>query len=95
MHLPIIALTTSAMEGDRKRCVDPGMDGYLTKPIRIRELFAEIERVLCQAVRSNARDVGTRNVEGNQSTASTAALVHSIKRLTLAASSVGLNGLIT
>jgi CheY-like chemotaxis protein len=45
-HLPIIALTASAMEGDRKRCVDSGMDGYVTKPIQVTEMFAEIERVL-------------------------------------------------
>jgi PAS domain S-box-containing protein len=45
-HLPIIALTASAMAGDRKRCVASGMDGYVAKPIRVKELVAEIERVL-------------------------------------------------
>ncbi|CAN5350426.1 hypothetical protein BH10PLA2_BH10PLA2_23230 [soil metagenome] len=51
-HLPIIALTAHVMNGDRERCLEGGMDGYVAKPIAEAELWREIERVCPQALHS-------------------------------------------
>jgi signal transduction histidine kinase/DNA-binding response OmpR family regulator len=45
-RVPIIALTAHAMQGDRRRCLDADMDGYVAKPIKPVELFEVIDRVM-------------------------------------------------
>ena len=44
----IVALTANAMEGDRQRCLDAGMDDYLPKPLRFDDLRAVLERHAAQ-----------------------------------------------
>jgi len=43
-HTPIIAVTAHVMRGDRKRCLEVGMDGYVAKPIRAAVLFDAIAK---------------------------------------------------
>ncbi len=44
--VPIIAMTAHAMTGDKQKCLEAGMNGYVSKPINKNELFAEIEKQL-------------------------------------------------
>ncbi len=45
-RVPIIAMTANAMEGDRERCLDSGMDDYLAKPIVVQQLRDLMDRRL-------------------------------------------------
>ncbi len=43
---PILALTASAMQGDRERAMSAGFTGYITKPIKLSDLRSEVDRLL-------------------------------------------------
>ena len=58
-HIPIVAMTAHAMQGDRERCLDVGMDDYLSKPVRAQELREVLERLFA----SPAEDDRPRDVD--------------------------------
>ncbi len=49
MHTPIVAMTAYAMKGDRERCLEAGMDGYVSKPIIPKDLYQAIESAMAAA----------------------------------------------
>ena len=51
-HLPVVALTAFAMEGDEVRYLAEGFDGYLTKPIDVRRFADQVREVLSDRVPS-------------------------------------------
>ncbi len=52
--IPVIALTALAMKEDQERVRAAGCDAYTAKPLRYRELYAEIDKLLAQGAASNS-----------------------------------------
>jgi two-component system sensor histidine kinase/response regulator len=48
LHTPVVAMTALAMKGDKERCLEAGMDGYLSKPVRPQELDSILEAYISQ-----------------------------------------------
>jgi CheY-like chemotaxis protein len=53
---PIIAMTASAMKGDRERCLEAGMDSYVSKPIDLRQLNEALERCAAKGPNGSAAE---------------------------------------
>jgi len=43
-HIPVVALTAHAMTGDKERCLEAGMDDFISKPIHMEELLQKVEQ---------------------------------------------------
>lgn len=56
-HIPIIAMTALAIQGDKERCLTSGMDGYVSKPIKPQELYNAIDSLVSVSP-DNKADIG-------------------------------------
>jgi PAS domain S-box-containing protein len=74
-RLPILAMTANAMEDDRRRALQAGMDGYLAKPIDVDELVAALRRATGRTGRAGADDELDDDAAAGAGTAPVAAVL--------------------
>ncbi len=66
LHIPIIAMTAGALKKDRDRCFEAGMDGYISKPIDPKQLYATLEQFAPKDPTSRLSNSELLNAEGTK-----------------------------
>jgi two-component system, sensor histidine kinase len=61
-HTPIIAITAFSLEGDRDKFLSKGMDEYISKPVRMEELYSLLDKV-CEGSVGSTSDAGMENLQ--------------------------------
>ena len=65
-HTPVIAMTAQAMDGDRERCIDAGMDDFISKPMRHQDLADTLRRLIpSHSVTSSELSAAPASAEGS------------------------------
>jgi PAS domain S-box-containing protein len=68
-HLPVVALTANALQGDDEKCLNAGMDDYLSKPVALEKLTAILEKWLPDDGPADDHPAPSEKPEPNLSTA--------------------------
>jgi two-component system, sensor histidine kinase and response regulator len=55
ISVAIVAMTAHALKGDEARCLEAGMDGYVSKPVLAPQLYAAMEKVMGKELVGNSR----------------------------------------
>ncbi len=62
-HIPVIAVTAHTLEGNRERCIESGMDDYITKPVKLDELQSTIDSAIVEFGASASHSNGVASSE--------------------------------
>lgn len=60
-HIPIVAVTARAMQGESRHCIDAGMDDYLSKPVRLQELGAMLAKWLPLSLDGDMQEIALQS----------------------------------